>query len=177
MNRRSLKIIGINPGTRYLGIAVLDGSELLDWRIKALEGKWSEEKIKKVTEILSELFDKYEPNALAIKKLHPSRRSENLLRLANKIKEFVRRRRIRVYQYSIKEIENCFIENEKLNKRNLIEAMVKLYPMLHNELRKEQSHKNLYYFRVFEAVALASLVLGTTFIQTQEKGIKKYIAS
>ena len=177
MNRRSLKIIGINPGTRYLGIAVLDGSELLDWRIKALEGKWSEEKIKKAIEILSELFDQYEPNALVIKKLHPSRRTENLLRLSDKIKNFARLRKLKVFQYSIKEIEKSFIESEKLNKRNLIEAMVKLYPMLHNELKKEQSHKNLYYFRVFEAVALASLVLGTTFIKTQEKGIKKYIAS
>jgi Holliday junction resolvasome RuvABC endonuclease subunit len=156
MNRRSQKIIGINPGTRYLGIAVLDGSELLDWRIKALEGKWSEEKIKKAVEILSDLLDQYEPNALVIKKLHPSRRTENLLRLANKIKDFARRKKLKVYQYSIKEVEKLFIESEKLNKRNLIEAMVKLYPILHHDLSKERSQKNAYYIRAFEAVALAS---------------------
>jgi Holliday junction resolvasome RuvABC endonuclease subunit len=156
MNRKPLRIIGINPGTRYLGIAVLDGSELLDWRIKALEGKWSEEKIKKVTEILSELFDQYEPNVLVIKKLHPSRRTENLLRLTNKIKDFVRQKKMKVFKYSIKEIEKLLIEGEKLNKRNLIEAMVKLYPMLHHDLKIEQSHKNRYHVRMFEAVALAA---------------------
>ena len=156
MVRKAIRIIGINPGTRYLGIAVLDGSELMDWRIKVLEGKWSEEKLKKTTEILSELFNQYEPNALAIKKLHPSRRTENLLRLSDKIKNFARLKKLKVYQYSIKEIESFFIEDEKLNKQNLIDTIANLYPILHHDLSKERSQKNAYYIRAFEAVALAS---------------------
>jgi len=156
MAREAIRIIGINPGTRYLGIAVLDGSELLDWRIKALEGKWSEKKINKVIEILSELFDRYEPNVFVIKKLHPSRRTENLLRLTNKIKEFARRKKIRVCQFALKEIEKLFIEDKKLNRQNLMEAIAKQYPMLYHELKKEQNQKNPYYFRMFDAIALAS---------------------
>jgi len=88
MIQEPLKILGINPGMRYLGLAVLYGQELLDWRIKVLDGKWSNEKIKKAIKILSDFFYQYEPTVMVIKKLHPSRRSENLLRLTNKIKEF-----------------------------------------------------------------------------------------
>jgi Holliday junction resolvasome RuvABC endonuclease subunit len=156
MAKEALKIIGINPGTRYLGIAVFDGPELMDWRIKVLEGKWSNEKIKKATEILTDIVNQYEPSALAIKKLYPSRMTENLLRLVNKIKEYSKRNKLKLYQYSIKEIERLFIKDVKLNKRNLIEAMVKLYPVLHHDLESERSHRNAYYFRSFEAVALAS---------------------
>lgn len=156
MAKEALKIIGINPGTRYLGVAVLCGPELMDWRIKVLDGKWSEEKIDKAKGIVSELINLYEPNILAIKRLHPSRRSENLLRLVAKIKEFSKRKKMNVYQYSIKEMEKSFIEGEKLNKRNLIEAMVTLYPILHHDLNKEKSHGNPYHFRVFEAIALAA---------------------
>ena len=156
MPKKPLRIIGINPGTRYLGVAVLYGQELLDWRIKVLDGKWSKDKIVKAIGIVSELIGQHEPEALAIKKLHLSRRSENLSRLANKIKVLARRKKLKVYQYSIKEIEDFFIEGEKLNRRNLIEAMVKLYPILHHDLNKERNHKNPYYFRMFEAVALAS---------------------
>ena len=156
MNRRPLKIIGINPGTRYLGIAVLDGSELLDWKIKTLEGRWSEEKIKKAIGVVSELIERYELDVLAIKKLHPSRRTENLLRLTNKIKEFARRKKIRVCQFALKEIEKLFIEDKKLNRQNLMEAIAKQYPMLYHELKKEQNQKNPYYFRMFDAIALAS---------------------
>jgi len=156
MNRKPLRIIGINPGTRYLGIAVLDGSELLDWRIKTLEGRWSEEKIKKAIGVVSELIERYELDVLAIKKLHPSRRTENLLRLSDKIKNFARLKKLKVFQYSIKDIEKSYIVDEKLNKRNLFEALVKFYPELYPELKKEQSYKNPYHTRIIEAVALAS---------------------
>jgi hypothetical protein len=64
---------------------------------------------------------------------------------------------LRVYQYSIKEIEKRFSDGEKLNKRNLIEAMVKLYPAIRLDLDKEKSHRNQYYFRVFEALAVAAI--------------------
>lgn len=130
----------------------------MDWRIKVLEGRWSEEKIKKAIGIVDDLIKRYEPDVLAIKKLHPSRRSENLLRLANKIKDLVRLNGMKVYQYSIKEIEESLIEGAKLNKRNLIEEMVKLYPALHYDLKKEKNKKNPYYFRGFEAVAFATVV-------------------
>jgi Holliday junction resolvasome RuvABC endonuclease subunit len=156
MPQKTIKIIGINPGTRYLGIAVLYGQELMDWRIKVLDGKWSNRKITRARGILAEAIGQYKLNALVIKKLSPARRSENLFRLTNKLKEFARRAKIRVSQYSIKEIENAFIYDGKLNKRNLAEAMVELYPILHHDLIKERKHKNTYYFRMFEAVALAS---------------------
>jgi Holliday junction resolvasome RuvABC endonuclease subunit len=156
MTKEIPKIIGINPGTRYLGIAVVYGSELMDWRIKVLDGKWAKEKIKKAIKIISDLIDQYEPNVLALKKLHPSRRSDNLTRLANKIKDFARKKKMKIYQYSIKEIEKYFIYDRKLNKMNLIEAMVNQYPILHHDLDKEKSLRNSYYFRIFEAIALAS---------------------
>jgi len=157
MAKKTLKIIGINPGTRYLGIAVLYGQELLDWRIKVLDGKWSAGKITKAIGIVFDLIERYKPNVLIIKKLHPARRSENLMRLAKKIKEFARRKGLKAYQYSIKEIEKIFIESAKMNKWNLIDVIIKLYPALHYDLTKERSHKNPYYFRAFEAVALAEV--------------------
>jgi Holliday junction resolvasome RuvABC endonuclease subunit len=156
MPKKPLKIIGINPGTRYLGIAVFDGPELMDWRIKVLKGKWSKEKMKKAIEIISEFIERYETAVLAIKKVHPSRRSRNLAQLVAKIKEFSRRKGSRVFQYSIKDVEEFFIEEDKLNKKNLAEAIVLENPALFHELQKEKANKNPYYVRVFEAVALAS---------------------
>jgi Holliday junction resolvasome RuvABC endonuclease subunit len=155
MKRRAQKIIGINPGTRYIGIAVLYGRELMDWRIKVLEGKWSKEKITKVIRILSEIIERYEPGILAIKKLHPSRRSKNLLRLTNRIKEFVRRKSLKVYQYSIKEIENFYVKKGKFSKRNMFNDIIELYPELYYDQKKEMSQNTPYYYRMFEAIALA----------------------
>jgi len=151
-----LKIIGINPGTRYLGIAVFDGLELMEWKIGTLEGKWSKKKMSKAIRIISELIEKHKSNFLAIKKLHPSRRSQNLARLVARIKEFSKRKGLRIFQYSIKDLEEFFIPEEKVNKKNLAEAIVSEYPVLFHELKKEKSNRNFYYIRIFEAVALAS---------------------
>lgn len=139
-----------------MGIAVLQGPELMDWRVKVLKGKWSKEKMKRAVEIISDFIERYEPGVLAIKKLHPSRRSRNLAQLTAKIKKFSKRKGLKVYQYSIKDIEELFIEAKKLNKKNLAEAIVLENPVLFHELRKEKSNKNFYYIRVLEAAALAS---------------------
>lgn len=155
--KKPLRIIGINPGTRYIGVAIFQGTELRDWQVKNIAGNWSKEKIKKARMIVSGLIEQYEPDALAIKRFHPSRSSKNLNRLAEKIKGLAKSNGLKVYQYSIKELENFFSSEERINKKELIEIIVSKYPFLSYELEKEKAHKNPYYIRMFEAVALGSI--------------------
>jgi Holliday junction resolvasome RuvABC endonuclease subunit len=155
MTRIAQTIIGISPGTRYLGIAVLYGPELLDWRIKVLEGKWSRAKMGKAMAIISDLMDRYQPTALAIKKLHASRKSHNLGRLVTGLMKYANKKGLKVFQYSIRDLEECFIKEGKHNKKNLAETIASENPVLFHELQKEKKNKNSYYTRVFEAVALA----------------------
>jgi Holliday junction resolvasome RuvABC endonuclease subunit len=157
MPRKLLKILGINPGTRYFGIAVFQGPELKDWGIKVVKGRWSKEKMRRVMKIVSRLTEQYEPKVLAIKKLHPSRSSNNLKSLVRKIKELARRKKLKVYQYSIEELEAFFSPGEKTNKKGLAELVASAYPELLNELKKEKTSKNSYHLRMFEAVALGSM--------------------
>ncbi len=154
MNRKPLRIIGINPGTRYLGIAVFYDTDLLDWRVKTFRGKWAKEKAGRILEMLSEHIKLYDINALAIKKLHPSRSSKNLKLLVSKIKALARRKRIKVKSFSIYELERFFLADEKANKRNLADKIIKEYPMLVHELNKEKSRKHCYFMRAIEAIAL-----------------------
>ena len=156
MPKETLKIIGINPGTRYLGISVFQDSDLRDWRIKVFQEKWSEHKIKKIKKTILGLIEDYDSNVLAIKKLHPSRSSKNLKLLTVWIKESCRRKGLRILQYSIKELEDFFLPNEKLNKKNLTKKIYSEYPELIHQIIRENRNKNPYYIRLFEAVALSS---------------------
>jgi len=156
MLKEPLRIIGINPGSRYLGIAVFQDRSLFDWRIKLLKGKCSKKKIDKAIEVISEYIELHDLNIIALKKLHPSRSSKNLGLLVSKIKALAARKKIKVYQYSIKELEGFFLNEEKHNKKSLAEKIVSDYPFLVNELEKEKAHKNPYHVRMFEAVALGA---------------------
>lgn len=157
MLKKPLTILAINPGTSYLGIAIFQGSELRDWRIKVFKGKWSKEKMDKIKSILLGLIDQYNPNILAIKRLNPSRTSSNLNKLTSKIKDICQMNGLKVYQYSIKEVEAFFSPDEKINKKKLTEIIASEYPILFFELNREKAHKNPYYIRMFEAVALGSV--------------------
>ena len=161
MLRKPVRIIGINPGTRYMGIAVFHGTELLDWGVKNMSGRWSVEKIRKARMILSDLLERYELEVLAMKELHPSRSSRNLNRLVREMKELARRKGLSVHQYPIKEMERFFqgAREDRVNKKKLAELAASRYPILAHEAHREKTINNPYYIRMFEAVALGSVCL------------------
>lgn len=157
--------LAINPGTRYLGLAVFHGNQLIDWRVKVLKGRWSKLKLEKVVSIVDAVIDRYRPEALAIKKLHPARSSGNLDTLVGRVEKLALRNGIRLRQYSIEQIEAFLCGNKRRNKRNLAEAVAANYPDLYGELNAEypelldpeKKRKNPYHIRMFEAVALGAM--------------------
>ncbi len=157
MRKKPITILGINPGSKYLGIARLEDSVLMDWRIRALKGRWSKEKMFKVKTIISCLVEQYRPYALAIKKLNPRRSSPELDEMARQIIAFAADRNIRVYEYSIKDLESFLSPDKKINKKKLSEIITLKYPILYHELAKEKNHLNPYHIRMFEAVALGAV--------------------
>jgi hypothetical protein len=158
-NLKITKIIGISPGTRYIGYAIFYDSELRDWGVKNIEGRWSKEKQKRIMAFISDLIGQHKSNVLVVKTLHPSRTSPNLNRLVIKIKESAKRKRLKLYQHSIKELESFFYPDGRINKRVLAEKVAEKYSVLSHELKREKTIINPYYIRMFEATALGSLCL------------------
>ncbi len=157
MVKQTITVVGINPGTRYLGFSVFRETELRDWRVKVIKGKCQKEKIERGMMIVSNLVEEYKPNALAIKRIHSSRSSQDLNILVSKIKELSRRKKLKVYEYSIKELEDFFSTEGKSNKKKMLEEITLKYPDLSNEFNREKNQKNPYHTRMFEAVALGSI--------------------
>ncbi len=108
----------------------------------------------KVYKILSALIDRYRPNVLAIKKLHPSRCSANLKRLTDEIKIYCARKDMKIFSYSLRDLESSLLPEGKINKKKLAEALAAEYPALSYELKLERHHRQPYFLRLFEGVAL-----------------------
>lgn len=157
MPKKPITILGINPGAKYLGIAVFRGPELRDWRIKVTKGKWSSEKYRKAMGILSEFIEQYRPDVLAVKRLNLSRSSVGLDRLVQKIIALSEKKGMKIYQYGIKELEAFFYSEGRSNKRKMAEIIASQYPVLYCELDLERRNKNPYHLRMFEAVGLGAV--------------------
>ena len=156
MANEPITIVGINPGTRYLGVAVLKGSQLREWRIKLVNRNSIEGKVKYVESIMRKLIERYKPDAVALKKLHPSRSSTNLDRLVQAIRQCANERKIKLCEYSLSKVETLLLHEDKTNRWKLAEYITAPFPVLNRVLRNELNCANPYYIRMFEAVALST---------------------
>ena len=157
MQKKPITILGINPGAKYLGIAVFRGPELRDWRIKVTKGTWSNEKYRKTMVILSEFIEQYQPDVLALKRLNPFRSSAGLDRLVQKIIALSEKKGLKIRRYGIRELEAFFYSEGRSNKRKMAEIIASQYPVLYSELDLERRNKNPYHLRMFEAVGLGAV--------------------
>jgi hypothetical protein len=156
---KTINVMGISPGIRYIGFAVFHNSDLMDWGVKNIEGKGSKMKIAKAISVISDLIGQYGTDVLSIKKLHPSRSSPSLDMLVCRIKGLSKMEGLKIFQYSIVELEGFFCPEERINRRDLIEMVAERYPILSYELDRERTIINPYHIRMFEAVALGSICL------------------
>ena len=147
-------ILAINPGARYIGLAVFHGPELLDWNVKRVQEENVEERLRRVNSILSEVIKMYDFDCLAIKELHQSRTSEYICKLTKELKSWAQRNGLAVHEYTLKDIEISLLHSAKANKRNIMDEVADVYSFLHSEVEKERANRNGYLVRMFEAVAL-----------------------
>ncbi len=154
--KKHITILGINPGAKYLGIAVFRGPDLRDWRVRVTRGKWSAEKYRQTTAILSGLLDHYKPDFIAVKRLDPSRSSSGLDRLVEKTIALAEKKGIKVCRYGLRELKAFFHAEGRTSKRGMADIIASQYPVLYSELDQERRNKNPYYLRMFEAVGLAA---------------------
>src|SRR5262245_41070159 len=92
-------ILAVNPGSRYIGYSAFLGPEIIDWGVRVIRSKTPRGTFRAAGAILVEAVDRYHPEILVIKRLHPSRSSPNLNSLTNWVKQLSQRRKLRVHQY------------------------------------------------------------------------------
>jgi RNase H-fold protein (predicted Holliday junction resolvase) len=153
MPRKEINILAVNPGTKYVGLAVLQGSDLIYWGVKVLKGKWSKDKMDNAKATLLNLIERYDISMIVLKRLNRSRSSRNLNRLAGAIERLAKKKRLRISLYCLSDLKKFFAKDMEVNKMDIAELVVARYLFLSYQLEKERKHKHPYFVRMFEAVA------------------------
>src|ERR1041384_2505677 len=115
MNQLPQAILGISPGTRSLGIAILKDGELLDSRIKSFPGKWSEVKQKTILGAISEYINHFGITVIALKTIHISRSAAALNQVIHGIKELSEKRKIKFCIYTIHDLKKFCLKEGRGN--------------------------------------------------------------
>lgn len=148
-------VLGISPGTRNVGLAVLYNGKLTDWKIQTFQGVWSELKLQKIIHFIDRYVDGNKVTAVAIKIPDELPVSANYIQLVGTINVYFERRGIRPMYYTLSNLKKHYCPDEKINKATLRKCIVAKYPDLLPEFHNEQSNRNSYYAKVFESVASA----------------------
>ena len=145
-------ILGISPGTRYIGVAVLRNGDLHDWKVKSCKGTWSDEKLEKAVRYIEKLIISHVISHIACKVPHDSRSSHGVNAIIEKIKEVALEYKIKFELYTIDDLKNLF-KMHFANRYILSEHVTRRYPELTSIFLRERKNKHKYHIRVFEALA------------------------
>lgn len=121
-DKKPSRILSIDPGMQYLGIAVLEGEEIVWYGVKTFpEARTAREIYVKVEGYLSSILDKFGSTVLAIEEpFYPqSLSSENLRKLTERIKTWAKWRGLRVRSYYHPRLKHSSAEIRRRNNRLL----------------------------------------------------------
>lgn len=163
MRNKEKHILAINPGSRYLALAVFLHTELRDWTIKVVKGR-------NIIDLISKYARRYHVNVFAMKNFHPSRTSKRVKEIISALQVFAKAHNGCLYQYSIDEVKDRILINRDKNKKSLMEEIGIRYPFLLEAIQKEMRKKNPYLIRMFEAIAV-----GVSCLQDIDAGEEKVV--
>ena len=113
-------ILAINPGTRSMGVAVLEGTELVSTSIKSIKNKQMPDRavLEKMERIIQGLLADFAPDIIAIEEplAIQKKRSPLLNRMVNRVKEMGKRENLKVKSYPPPVVRKFICKEEKPTK-------------------------------------------------------------
>lgn len=152
--------LGLSPGSRHIGIAILHEDELIAWRVQTFFGKWSDKKQREILQSLRLLFASYSIEAVAVKIPDEFPKALPYSQLIGLLNRHCESYGMKARYYKLSDIKQYFSENPKVNKQAIIAFLAHRYPELQRDYRRGQVTGGQYFSRVFEAVAAALYTQG-----------------
>ncbi len=160
-------ILGLDPGTRFLGVAVLRGQDLLAYAVHELwNGRQPHDLIGQARRVVFRYIEEHSPQIVAIEApyLIPSERAATLTTLALELRERSKDLGLDVWQLSPEEARRLVTGDPRSTKVEVAEALIAMDGLqdLRAKLPKRPTpravslwSRDRYWFHVFDALALA----------------------
>ena len=149
------RILAIDPGTKELGVAVLEDAELVYYAVKTVRDRSTAQSIlQQIAKITSDLVVKFHPESLAIEKMFIVQKSAALLSVAAEEMKSVASYRLDVYEYAPKTVRKFICQDGAATKREVARVVAERYPELRRHLQTRNKWDEKYYANIFDAVAV-----------------------
>jgi crossover junction endodeoxyribonuclease RuvC len=159
--QRSRRILAIDPGTRYMGIAVLDFGRLIYHGVESIPKERSpHETLNAGRKIVLRFINDFRPDVLAIEKtFFANNRNSALLNVfADEISAVGKRKGLIVRAFAPSVVKKAVCGNGWAKKDEVARAVVARYPELKVYLGQDRKWKSRYHSNRFDAVAVGMII-------------------
>lgn len=152
-----LTILGLSFNTRNLGLAIVKLDRLVDYSSKLHKQKWTSQKREMILTSLASCIDAYTIQKIALSIPHSRHQTLEFTELMNSIIALAQMRNIELVTYSPQDLFLFVPDSKKKTSKAFMQQLVFLYPELQPWYEKELSNKSKYYYKMFEAIGVATL--------------------
>lgn len=163
MRNRKHRVLAIDPGTREIGFAFFENTELWDYGVKDIrQPPGPKAMLLKVEAIVNRLITEKRPDALALEKDRFSqiRQNARLTLAIIRIHTVARRHKVRLFEYDPRTIRKVVCKDGNATKRELARTVAVSFPEMKLYLHQDRRFKEDYHQNAFDAVACGLTYLG-----------------
>ena len=162
MPKKPKRILALDPGTRWMGVAVLDGEKLIYHGVEVVKkGNSISENLKNARKAVLRLIQDFQPDLLAIERCFLSRsRNASLLKVLNDdIRLLALRKKLRLVSYAPTTVRKAVCGNGWADKYEVAHVVAQKYPELKVYLTQDRVWKERFHHNMFDAVAVGMMGL------------------
>lgn len=147
-------VLGISPGTRTTGIAVLINGTPTHWQLLSFSESWTDTKKQKILTTIRYWVRKHRIQQVAIKIPDNLPISRAYIELVGALNVLCEQHRIVPTYYTLTELKEGYFPDKVVSKPTLIHYLLKQHPDLHTHRRNTRKKG---YDKIYEAVGVARL--------------------
>ncbi|RIK82245.1 hypothetical protein DCC62_00440 [candidate division KSB1 bacterium] len=170
MRRNNNRVLAIDPGARELGVAVLDGTELVYYGVKTLKSYRPKRALQQaVSDVLNRLIVEYNVKVIVYEDGHFSQIASDLYNsVLDTICSVAKQRKLTLKHYTPKTVRKYACGDGKATKRKTATILITRYPELSILLDQKYRWKEKYWMNAFDAIAL-----GLTHVLATKEGNRR----
>jgi Holliday junction resolvasome RuvABC endonuclease subunit len=159
------RILAIDPGTRLMGVAFLDGGRLVYHAVKVIaRGNSPQETLQRARSVVLRLIEDLEPRTIAVERTFFSmNRNVALLNvLFDEIKSLAKKKQLHFVGFAPSTIKKFTCGNGWASKKEVATVVVSKFPELKVFLTQDRAWKERFHQNMFDAVAIGIMAVNRT---------------
>ena len=160
IKNKNLRVLAIDPGTRHMGVALLENGTPVYVGVKSIKGRMPpHETLQAGRRIILRLIKDFRPKILVFEKtFFANNRNSSLLNvLGDEIEAIGKRKRLKVMSFAPSTVKKAICGNGRASKEDVARVLVSRFPELKVYLTQDRKWKERYHQNMFDALALGIL--------------------